>query len=133
MARYEIPEASGLTAGIACVPRQNPLWGGRLKLVSVLPRELTSVTAGDAPFDQAYEVGIAGEQDRPSVPALFTADFTAWLGQLPFGKLGVEATRFELRAGALCVYTRDALSSTQTLDAFCQRAARIAVQVQRTR
>jgi hypothetical protein len=29
---------------------------------------------------------------------------------------------------ALCVYTRGAQQTTQTLDAFCQRAARIAVQ-----
>jgi hypothetical protein len=52
--------------------------------------------------------------------------------ELPFGKLGVDFTRFELRAGTVCAYTRGAQQTTQTLDAFCQRAARIAVQVQQT-
>jgi hypothetical protein len=41
-ARYEIPAAHDLAQGIACVPRQGPIWGGRVKLVSALPRGLTS-------------------------------------------------------------------------------------------
>jgi hypothetical protein len=47
------------------------------------------------------------------------------------GRLGADSTRFEVRAGILCVYTRGAQRTTQTLDAFCQRAARIAAQAQR--
>jgi hypothetical protein len=132
VACYDLAEVGGSAAGIACVPRQNPLWGGRLKLVSILPRDLTSVAAGDARFDRGYEVGIVGNSDRASMAALFTADFTAWMCELPFGKLGADSTRFEIRAGILCVYTRGAQRTTQALDAFCQRAARIAVQVQRT-
>jgi hypothetical protein len=132
VACHDLAEVGGPAAGIACVPRQNPLWGGRLKLVSILPRELTPVAVGDAKFDQSYEVGIVGNGDRTSIPAVFTADFTAWMCELPFGKLGADSTRFEVRAGTLCVYTRGALRTTQTLDAFCQRAARIAAQVQRT-
>jgi hypothetical protein len=132
VACYDLAEAGGSAAGIACVPRQNPLWGGRLKLVSILPREQTSVAAGDAKFDQTYEVGMAADTDRASLAALFTADFTAWMCELPFGKLGADSTRFELRAGILCVYTRGAQRTTQALDTFCQRAARIAAQVQLT-
>ncbi len=132
VARYDIPSATRLAAGIACVPRQNPLRGGRLKLVSVLPRGLISVTVGDAQFDQTYEIGIVSDRDRPGVQALFTADFTAWMCELPVGKLGADATRFEMHADALCVYTKGAQRTTQTLDAFCQRAARIAAQIQRT-
>jgi len=129
---YDLAEVSGPAAGIACVPRQNPLWGGRLKLVSILPRELTSVAVGDAKFDQSYEVGVAADTDHASMAALFTADFTAWICELPFGKLGADSTRFEVRAGTLCVYTRGAQQTTQALDTFCQRAAQIAAQVQRT-
>ncbi len=132
VARYDIPSATGPAAGVVCVPRQNPLWGGRLKLVSVLPRGLISVTVGDAQFDQTYEIGIVSDNDRTSAQALFTADFTAWMGELPVGKLGADSTRFEMHAGALCVYTKGAQRTTQTLDAFCQRAARIAAQIQRT-
>ena len=130
-ARYEIPAAHDLAQGIACVPRQGPIWGGRVKLVSALPRGLTAVAVGDAGFDGTYEVGVGGERDRAAVQALFTADFTAWMCELPFGKLGEQSTRFELRAGALCVYTKGTLRTAQTLDAFCGRAARIAAQVQR--
>jgi hypothetical protein len=130
-ARYEIPAAHDLAQGIACVPRQGPIWGGRVKLVSALPRGLTVVAVGDAGFDGTYEVGVVGERDRAAVQALFTAEFTAWMCELPFGKLGEQSTRFELRAGALCVYTKGTLRTAQTLDAFCGRAARIAAQVQR--
>jgi hypothetical protein len=129
---YDLAAPGGSAAGIACVPRQNPLWGGRLKLVSILPRELTPVAVGDAKFDQSYEVGIVGDTEQASISGLFTADFTAWMCELPFGKFGADSTRFEVRAGTLCVYTRGAQRTTQTLDAFCQRAARIAAQVQRT-
>jgi hypothetical protein len=86
VACHDLAEVGGPAAGIACVPRQNPLWGGRLKLVSILPRELTPVAVGDAKFDQSYEVGIVGNGDRTSIPAVFTADFTAWMCELPFRK-----------------------------------------------
>lgn len=100
--------------------------------MSVLARGLASFTTGDARFDGTYEVGIVTEDDRAGAQALFTPDFTAWMCELPFGKLGTESTRFELRSGDLCVYTRGAMRTAETLDAFCRRAARIAAQVQRT-
>jgi hypothetical protein len=130
-ARYEIPAARDLAEGIACVPRQGPLWGGRLWLASALPGELTAVAVGDPGFDGTYEVGVVSDGDQASLRALFTGDFISWMGGLPFGKLGNDATRFEVRAGVLCVYAKGKRGTTQALDEFCARAARIAAQVQR--
>jgi len=128
---YEIPAARELAQGIACVPRLGPIWGGRVKLVSAIPPGLAVTTTGDTGFDGTYEVGVASDHDRAGVSALFDADFTAWMRGLPFGKLGEQSTRIELCAGVLCVYTKGMLTTAEELDAFCQRAARIAAEVQR--
>lgn len=64
---------------------------------------------------------MVSDGDQTSVRALFTGDFMSWMGGLPFGKLGNDATRFEVRAGVLCVYAKGKRGTTQSLDEFCAR------------
>jgi tRNA pseudouridine synthase C len=130
-AHYELPVARELAEGIACVPKPGSGWGGRVHFASALPGEMTAITIGDGSFDALYDVGIVAERDEPGARTLLTGDFTAWMTGLPLGKLGDDATRFQLHTGALCVFTKGKLKTTQTLDGFCEHAARVAADVQR--
>ena len=66
---------------------------------------------------------------RPALDRLFTPDFNVWLDELPWRRTGEGVTRFELRNGVLCVYAKPKLRTAAALDAFCQRAARIAARI----
>ena len=107
--------------GLACVVlRTGQLLGGQLHFVSLLPRALTVVATGDPNVDRRFQVGVTGNSGLPG------RVFTAWLRQLPYGKLGKDATCFQLQWDSVCIYTRGALDTSEGLDAFCERAARIA-------
>ena len=125
VARYAVPEARELAAGLACVPRLTPAWGGRVTLGSVLPDQLTPTTTGDASFDDRHEVGIEHESDQTAVGALLDPAFMAWLSGLPFGRHGEAALRFELRRDVLSVWLRDKQRTTAGLDAFCAHARHV--------
>jgi hypothetical protein len=71
--------------GLACVVlRTRQLLGGQLHFLSLLPRALTVVATGDPNVDRRFQVGVTGNSGLPG--RVFTADFTAWLRQLPYGK-----------------------------------------------
>ncbi len=125
VARYALPEARELTAGLACVPRLTPAWGGRVVLGSALPDQLTPTTTGDRAFDDRHEVGIEHEDDQAAVVALFDEEFSRWLSELPFGRHGEGALRFELRRDVLSVWLREKQRTTETLDAFCAHARHV--------
>jgi hypothetical protein len=126
VARYDIGGVPP-TAGLACVVhRTGQVLGGQLHFVSLLPGGLAVVATGDPDIDRRFEVGVTG--DSGLAGRVFTAGFTTWLRELPYGKLGKDATCFQLRRGALCVGTKGALHTSEDLDAFCERAARIAAQ-----
>jgi hypothetical protein len=124
--RIAVPTAREVVDGLACVPRLTPAWGGRVQLGSVLPEDLTPAAVDEGELDARYEVGVAGQRDRPALDALFSAEFIAWLQEMPFGRHGEASIRFELRRDVLCVYVREKQDTTGELDAFCERAAHIA-------
>jgi hypothetical protein len=128
VARYDTTGASP-AGGLACVVlRTGQLLGGQLHFVSLLPGGLTVAATGHPDVDRRFQVGVTGDSGLPG--RVFTADFTAWLGQLPYGKLGKDATCFQLQQGSVCVYTRGALDTSEGLDVFCERAAKIAAQLE---
>ncbi len=98
---------------------------------SAMSSELTPVVLGDASFQERYEVGTVSAVDPDLVRPLFSSEFVAWMNSLAMGEKAEDVTRFELRAGTLCVSNRSKLKTAQQLDAFCGKAARIASQVER--
>jgi hypothetical protein len=127
VALYQVPEAATLAYGIACLFRPGIARSGRRPLAVEAPRGLTEV-ALDATLDERFLVAVA-DDDREALARLFTAEFIAWLGGLPWQPTGAEVTRFELRNGMLCVYTKPKARTAQALDAFGGRAAHIAARV----
>ena len=125
VARYALPEARELTAGLACVPRLTPAWGGRVVLASALPDQLTATRTGDRAFDDRHEIGIEHEDDQAAVRALFDEAFSSWLSDLPFGRHGEAALRFELCRDVLSVWLREKQRTTATLDGFCAHARHV--------
>jgi hypothetical protein len=134
VARYVIMGASR-AGGIAVAVRKPRLArpGPPPGLTSV-PRGLTEVRAGDGPFRLRYVVGAAGGDpfhgDRSWAGRLLGADFTAWLLDQPYGDHGAEATCFQLQGGLVCVYAAGWPQTADALDAFRERAARIASAVE---
>ena len=131
VARYEIAQARR-AGGISCAVRRRH----GLHQDGPLPRGLTETPAGDERFDQRYVVGAAGgdlvDGERPWAARLFTAEFTAWLLEQPYGELGADATCFQLQGGLVCVYAPGWPGTADELDAFCGRAGHIAAAVERT-
>jgi hypothetical protein len=116
--------------GVACAVRR----GHGLRHGSPLPRGLTEAKTRDWQFDHRYVVGAAGGDlfpgDRPWAERIFTGDFTAWLRDQPYGRHGADATCFQLHGGQLCIYARGWHATAESLDAFRERAARIAAELE---
>jgi hypothetical protein len=135
VARYEADYARR-TGAVACAVRRrrNSAVLGLLQ-EGPLPRGLVEVATGDEPFDQRYVVGAASgdsvDAGRPWAERLFTAEFTGWLLEQPYGEHGADATCFQLQGGLVCVYAAGWPGTAGELDAFCGRAARIASEVER--
>jgi hypothetical protein len=100
-------------------------------LTSAVPSGLTTLTVGDARFQDRYEVGTVSEPDPEQLRLLFSSDFVAWMNALAVDTKADDVTRFELRAGGLCVCAKAKLKTSESLDEFSARAARIASQVER--
>ena len=141
VARYEITQARR-AGGITCgVRRRHNLSVRNLSVLGLLqddgplPRGLAEAATGDEQFDQRYVVGAAGGDlvggERPWANRLFTAEFTGWLLEQPYGEHGADATCFQLQGGLVCVYAAGWPGTADELDAFCGRAARIAGDVER--
>src|SRR5258708_5798408 len=135
VAGYEIAQARR-AGGIACAVRRRhnvPVLG--LRQDGPLPRGLTETPTGDEQFDQRYVVGAAGGDqvngERPWASRLFTAELTGWLLEQPYGEHGTDATCFQLQGDLACVYAAGWPGTADELDAFCDRAARIAAEVER--
>jgi hypothetical protein len=128
VALYELPAAVTLAYGIACLFRPGAGRGGRLPLAVAAPRGLIELSPDDSPLDERFLVAVT-EADRAAVALVFTADFIAWIDGLPWQRTGEEVTRFELRAGILCVYARPKARTAQALDTFCERSAHIAARI----
>jgi hypothetical protein len=127
VALYQVPQAATLGYGIACLFRPGAGSGGRRPLAVEAPRGLTEV-ALDAMLDERFLVAVTND-DREPLARLFTAEFIAWLDGLPWQVTGAGVTRFELRGGRLCVYTKPKARTAAALDAFGERAAVIAARV----
>ncbi|HEX3831721.1 MAG TPA: hypothetical protein VHW04_07100 [Solirubrobacteraceae bacterium] len=127
VALYQMPPAATLAYGIACLFRPGIAWRGRRPLAVEAPRGLTEVGL-DATLDERFLVAVA-DDDREALARLFTAEFIAWLDGLPWQPTGAGVTRFELRNGMLCVYTKPKARTATDLDAFGGRAAHIAARV----
>jgi hypothetical protein len=127
VALYQVPQAAMLAYGIACLFRPGVAWRGRRPLALEAPPRLTEVPL-DARLDERFLVAVA-DDDREALARLFTAEFIEWLDGLPWQPTGAEVTRFELRNGLLCVYTKPKARTAAALDAFAGRAAQIAARV----
>jgi hypothetical protein len=127
VALYDVPQAPTLGYGIACLFRPGAGKGGRRPLPVEAPRGLIPV-ALDATLDERFLVAVA-EDGREALARLFTAEFIAWLNRLPWQPTGAEVTRFELRSGRLCVYTKRKARTAAALDTFGARAGLIAARV----
>jgi len=127
VARYESMQARR-AGGIACMPRQWPRTAG------ILPRGLLAIATGDDAFDKLFAVGAAGGEPVTSGPSwaqrIFPAGLTAWLLAQPYGEEGADATGFQVQGGLLCVYSRGWPATAESLDAFCDRAAKIAAAIE---
>lgn len=130
VARYVLPEARG-AGGIAVVVRRGRRFtrGGAPRGLTQMPRGLAEVQADDEQFARRYVVA-AGAGNLVGVGSwvgrLFTSDFTAWLMRQPYGDQGAQATCFQLQGGVACVYAAGWPPTADSLDAFRERAARIA-------
>ena len=91
------------------------------------PRGLAEV-ALDETLDEHFLVAVT-DDDREAVARVFTSEFISWINGLPWQPTGAEVTRFELRNGLLCVYTKPKARTAASLDAFGERAAHIAARV----
>jgi hypothetical protein len=127
VAFYVVPQAATLAYGIACLFRPGAGSGGRRPLAVQAPRGLSEV-ALDATLDERFLVA-CDDNDREPLARLFTAEFIAWLGRLPWQATGADVTRFELRSGRLCVYAKPKARTAVALDAFGGRAALIAARI----
>jgi hypothetical protein len=128
VALYQVPQAAMLAYGIACLFRPPGVaWRGRRPLAVEAPPRLTEV-ALDATLDERFLVAVA-DDDREALARLFTAGFITWFDGLPWQPTGAEVTRFELRNGLLCVYTKPKARTAAALDAFAGRSAQIAARV----
>lgn len=127
VALYDLPEASALAYGAACLFRPGAARGGRRPLAVQAPSGLTEV-ALDETLDERFLMAVS-DDDRAALFRLFTADFIAWINGLPWRPTGADVTRFELRNGLLCVYTKPKARTAVALDAFGERAAHIAARV----
>jgi hypothetical protein len=125
VAHFTMPPAQRAGGIALAVRRGRAPWHG-----SPLPRGLAETPTGNQELDRQYAVGMAGGDqlpgDGPWAERVFTPEFTAWLGDQPYGEQGVDATCFQLQGGLLCAYTRGWLTTQESLDAFRERAARIA-------
>jgi hypothetical protein len=117
--------------GIAVAVRRKRglVHGGPPNGMTEVPRGLTEVTA-DERFSHRYTVAASGgdlaDGERPWADRLLAADFTAWLLDQPYGDRGAEATCFQVQGGLVCVYAAGWPQTADALDAFRERAARIA-------
>jgi hypothetical protein len=135
VARYVIMQARR-AGGIAVAVRRTRglAHSGPPRGMTEVPRGLQEVAAGDERFAQRYLVAAAGgdpvDGQRSWAGRLLTADFTGWLLDQPYGERGAEATCFQLQGGLVCVYAAGWPQTAGALDAFRERAARIAAAVQ---
>jgi hypothetical protein len=131
VARYVIPQARRAGGIAVAVRRKRGLVRGGPPLgMTEVPRGLTEVAAGDEEFGQRYVAAAAGgdliDGARSWTDRLLTADFTAWLLDQPYGDGGAEATCFQSQGALVCVYAAGWPQTADALDAFRERAARIA-------
>ncbi|HUN35217.1 MAG TPA: hypothetical protein VMU95_24720 [Trebonia sp.] len=81
-------------------------------------------------FGGRYVVAAAGETPadggRPWANRLLSAEFRSWLMGQPYGEHGAEATCFQMQGGVVCVFAAGWPQTADALDAFRERAARIA-------
>jgi hypothetical protein len=135
VARYVILQARR-AGGIAVAVRRKRglVHGAAPRGMTEVPRGLGTVEV-DEEFGQRYMVAAAGgdpfDGERSWADRLLAADFTTWLLDQPYGDRGDEATCFQLQGGLLCVYTAGWPQTADALDAFRERAARIASAVER--
>jgi hypothetical protein len=135
VARYVIAQARR-AGGIAVAVRRKhgPVQGGPRNGMTEVPRGLEEVAAADERFGQRYLVAAAGGDTVDGEPRwagrLLTADFTGWLLDQPYGDRGAEATCFQLQGGLACVFAPGWPRTADALDAFRERAARVAAAVE---
>jgi hypothetical protein len=135
VARCVIPQARRAGGIAVAVRRKRGLVRGGPPLgLTEVPRGLTEVVAGDEQFGRRYVAAAAGgdpiDGERSWADRLLTADFTAWLLDQPYGDRGAEATCFQLQGGLVCVYAAGWPQTADALDAFRERAARVASAVE---
>lgn len=135
VARYLMLQASRAGGIAVAVRRKRGLaHGGPPPGLTEIPRGLPEAAAREGQFSQRYVVGAAGgdpyHSARSWADRLLGADFTAWLLSQPYGDRGAEATCFQLQGGLLCVYAAGWPQTADALDAFRERAARIASTVE---
>ncbi len=123
VALYELHEAATVAYGVACLFRPP----ARRPVTAEAPRGLAEV-ALDETLDERFLVAVT-DGDREALARLFTAEFISWINDLPWQPTGAAVTRFELRNGLLCVYTKPKARTAASLDAFGERAAHIAARV----
>jgi len=136
VARYVIMRAQR-AGGIAVAVRRKRLSRPGLPPgLTGIPRGLREVRAGGGQFSERYVVGAAGGDpyhgDRSWSGRLLSEDFTAWLLDQPYGDHGAEATLFQLQGGLACVYAAGWPQAADALDAFRERADRIASAIEHT-
>jgi hypothetical protein len=117
------------------VPRPRGLArGGPSPGLTEVPRGLRAVAVNNKRLAERYLVAAAcGDPAggaRSWADRLLTADFAAWLLDQPYGDRGAEATGFQLQGGLACVYAAGWPGTADALDAFRDRADRIAAAVQ---
>jgi hypothetical protein len=134
VARYVIMQASRAGGIAVAVRRKRLARPGPPPGLTGMPRGLREVRAGGGQFGRRYVVGAAGGDpfpgDRSWADRVLPAEFTAWLLDQPYGDHGAEATCFQLQGGLVCVYAAGWPRTADALDAFRERAGRIASQVQ---
>jgi hypothetical protein len=135
VARYVIMQARR-AGGIAVAVRRGRglVHGGPPQAMTEVPRGLIEVAADDEQFGQRYLVAAADADPAGGESSwagqVLTADLTAWLLDQPYGDRGAEATCFQLQGGLVCVYAAGWPRTADALDAFRERAARIASAVE---
>jgi hypothetical protein len=103
----EVAAVRGFLNALACMPQ------------TTLPDGLERVPLESAAFEERYDLG-ATAADANRARQLFSPTFIDWLVEdAPAG------LNFELRDGALCVWTLGALGTEEKLDRFRAAAQRI--------